>query len=265
MSSQPANGSTASPKAQLKRFDEAAQSPRDRRRTLILTASRVTHYRALGAVPQALTANSQVGDSRLTEALGNLLSTDTSPSQEEGAMFRPEKATTDYEPASDGERAAGVATRSSLSRLGRIYRGERDTGQPVVLVTGEDGIEISLASQLGGLDWGWPSMNGTRQLARALLTDATGREPPPAVRDAFATEELAHFPWGSFCITGRELLEWIESRDYELVQWPAADSTPVVGALGGAPSGPRDRRAFVPIFLRLARTRAPQTPLGASR
>ena len=179
-------------------------------------------------------------------------------------MFTPETVSTDYEPTFSRERASGIDS-DSLSTLDRVYHGERDAGHPAIVVIDEDGSEGPLTPALGRFDWGWPSMNATRQLARALLIDVTGREPPPAVRDAFATEELAHFPWGSFSMTGRELLEWIDSRGYELAGWPPATSTPVISAPAVPASPRRDRRAFVPLFLRLARTRAPLRALGASR
>ena len=143
-------------------------------------------------------------------------------------MFRQQTVSIDDEPAFNGDRASGIDSESPFSTLDRIYHGERDAGHPMMLVIDENGNESPLARARGGFDWGWPSMNGTRRLARALMMDVTGREPPPGVRDAFATEELSHFPWGSFSVSGRDLLEWIDSRGYELAAWPLADYTPVI-------------------------------------
>ncbi len=108
----------------------------------------------------------------------------------------------------------------------RLYVGEREAGHPVILIVGAEGAESLFAPALGGFDWGWPSMGATRRLARALLLDVTGREPPAGIRDALATEELAHFPWAGFSLTGRQLLDWIESRGHAIADWPAPDVTP---------------------------------------
>jgi hypothetical protein len=131
------------------------------------------------------------------------------------------------------EEPACGGTNSTPTRLDRFYRGERGIGDPIVLVTDGDGTESMLAPAFDGFDWGWSGMD-TRRLARALLIDVTGREPPAWARDAFATEELAHFDWRSFLITGRDLLEWIEYRGYELADWPPVNSTPSIGPV--APS-----------------------------
>jgi len=162
-----------------------------------------------------------------------------------------------------GEPACG-GTNSTPTRLERIYRGERGIGDPIVLVTEDDGSESALASAFDGFDWGCSGVD-TRRLARALLIDVTGREPPAWVRDAFATEELAHFEWRSFLITGRDLLEWIEYHGYKLADWPLVDSTPAMGPVASVPPLASDRCAFVPLFSRAARTRAPLTARAASR
>jgi hypothetical protein len=131
----------------------------------------------------------------------------------------------DYDHVWEHEHAPTGADGVSPSKLDQIYIGERDAGHPVMFVVGRDGIERTFAPALGGFDWGWPSMGGTRRLARALLLDLTSREPPAGLRDAFATEELAHFPWGGFRVTGEELLGWIESRGHTVTDWPVADAS----------------------------------------
>jgi hypothetical protein len=109
-------------------------------------------------------------------------------------------------------------------KLDQVYIGRREAGHPVMLVVGEDGTESAFASKSGLFDWGWPSMRAIKRLAAALLLDVTGREPPAGLRDAFATEELAHFPWAQFSITGRELLEWIAARSERSAGAPLAAS-----------------------------------------
>jgi len=94
-------------------------------------------------------------------------------------MFRQQTVSIDDEPAFNGDRASGIDSESPFSTLDRIYHGERDAGHPMMLVIDENGNESPLARARGGFDWGWPSMNGTRRLARALMMDVTGREPPP--------------------------------------------------------------------------------------
>lgn len=111
---------------------------------------------------------------------------------------------------------------ASGRRRGRIYLGQRDAGRPSIVVLAEDGSERPLAPALGWFDWGWPSMDATRRLARALLLDATGCEPPTGVRDALLAEELAHFPWQSFVLRAEDLLAWIEARGHHVGDWPPA-------------------------------------------
>ena len=156
------------------------------------------------------------------------------------------------EGALEGEPARG-GTNSTPTRLERIYRGERGIGNPIVLVIEEDRTESVLAHAFDGFDLGWSGID-TRRLARALLIDVTGREPPAWVRDAFATEELAHFDWRSFLITGRDVLEWIGYHGYEIADWSLADSTPALGPVSSVTSLASHRCAFVPLFSRAART-----------
>jgi hypothetical protein len=94
----------------------------------------------------------------------------------------------------------------------RTYVGEREMGHPVMLVIEEDGSEHSFAPSLGEFDWGWPSLRATRRLARALLLDVTGHEPPEVLCDELAAELLAHLPWGSFSLTARDVRGWLELR-----------------------------------------------------
>ena len=166
-------------------------------------------------------------------------------------------------------RRRGRAGAVSPAQLGRVYIGERDPGHPVMLVVGDDGTERLFAPALGEFDWGWPSMGGTRRLAQALLLDVTGREPPPGLRDALATEELAHFPWGAFSLTGRELIGWIEARGHTIADWPAVGSMPGPGRLFDASSPARDRFSRSPLASRVSRGRTPPRALlvavGASR
>jgi hypothetical protein len=150
----------------------------------------------------------------------------------------------------------------------RLYVGEREAGHPVILVVGAEGAESMFAPALGGFDWGWPSMGATRRLARALLLDVTGREPPGGIRDALATEELAHFPWAGFSLTGRQLLDWIESRGDAVVDWPAADSAPG-DPIACAASSVRDHVSPTSLATRVAGARVPKrgvrAALGSSR
>jgi hypothetical protein len=95
-----------------------------------------------------------------------------------------------------------------------------------MLVVTDDGTESEFAPASGWFDWGWPSLGPTRRLARALLLDVTGREPPTEARDALATEELAHFPWAAFSLSAGELRGWIEARGYSIGDWPQVDQTP---------------------------------------
>jgi hypothetical protein len=129
----------------------------------------------------------------------------------------------------------------ATAKLDQIYIGEREAGHPVMRVLVEDGAESPFAPASGWFDWGWPSLSATKRLARALLAEVTGREPPAAVSDAFATEELAHFPWAAFSLTGRELLGWVEARGETVADWPEATPTTRVRSEAPAPPPARDR------------------------
>jgi hypothetical protein len=115
---------------------------------------------------------------------------------------------------------------SSPSEFRQIYVGRREAGHPVVDVLRQNGTERLSPPTRGGFDWGWPGIGGARRLAQALLLDLSGRNPPPWIRDALATDKLTHLPWAAFSLTGRELLRWIESRGYAISDWPLANPTP---------------------------------------
>jgi hypothetical protein len=182
-------------------------------------------------------------------------------------MFRQATASTEHQ-VFEREQRLAQAGANSLGELDQIYLGKREAGRPVMLVVGEDCTERMFAPALGGFDWGWPS-GATRRLARALLLDVTGREPPAGVRDALATEQLAHFPWATFSLTRGELLGWIESRGYTIADWPATSSTPSTAILCVALPLTRNRASRRPLASRVARARVPSrglpVALGASR
>jgi hypothetical protein len=184
-------------------------------------------------------------------------------------MFTQATAKTDYRRAFEREQGPARAGAASPSTLDQIYTGKREAGHPVMFVVGGDGTERMFAPALGWFDWGWPSMGPTRRLARALLLDVTGREPPPGIRDALLTEVLAHFPWAGFSISGRELVAWIESRGQTIADWPAAHSTPGTGILAAAPSRARDRSSRGRLAAGGSRARVPsrglQPAFGAPR
>ena len=90
-----------------------------------------------------------------------------------------------------------------------------------MLVVRDTGIGTEVLPR-GAFDWGWPSLGGATRLARALLLDLTGRTPPEPIRHTLAVDLIAHLPWGSFTLTGADLLAWIDAHAYEIADWPPA-------------------------------------------
>lgn len=156
-------------------------------------------------------------------------------------MFRAEQTSRDahgHVCERDGLNSRASRDSSGLSRsaLDQIYVGKREAGVPAVLVVRETGAEYIPAPARGLFSWGFPSTGGARRLAHALLLDLTGRNAPPWVADKIAARELARLPRSTFSVTGRQILGWIGSYGYSILDWPPA-SSPVGIAAHDAPGG----------------------------
>ncbi len=127
-----------------------------------------------------------------------------------------------YEPDSATSRASRGHSGLSRRGLDQIYVGKREAGVPTVLVVRGTGAEYMPAAHRGAFSWGWPCTGGTRRLAHALLLDLTGRNAPPWVVDTIAARELTQLPRASFSVTGRQILGWIGSCGYSILDWPSA-------------------------------------------
>ena len=124
--------------------------------------------------------------------------------------------------ASGNGRGNGNASGLSRRGLDQIYVGKREAGVPTVLVVRHTGAEYLPTPERGSFSWGWPATGGGRRLAHALLLDLTGRNAPPWVVDRLAGRELAQLPRAAFSVTGRQILGWIGSYGYSILDWPQA-------------------------------------------
>ncbi len=142
-----------------------------------------------------------------------------------------------YEPDGRSSRASRSASGLSRRSLEQIYVGKREAGVPTVLVVRETGGEYMPTPERGAFSWGWPSTGGARRLAHALLLDLTGRNAPPWVADRIAARELAHLPRAAFAVTGRQILGWIGSDGYSILDWPPARRSRTPGPIHTASIG----------------------------
>ncbi len=147
-----------------------------------------------------------------------------------------------YDPDGPSSRASRGASGLSRRGLEQIYVGKREAGVPAVLVVRETGAEYIPAPPRGAFSWGRPCTGGARRLAHALLLDLTGRNAPPWVVDKIAARELTQLPRASFSVTGRQILGWIGSCGYSILDWPPAHCAFMPSPIRDTPSDAYETR-----------------------
>lgn len=95
------------------------------------------------------------------------------------------------------------------------YIGVTSTYGKTVLIGDEEGLQtLRLGGSLltSGYTWGRAGP-GPREVARAILTDATGNEMlAERLCRPFTWEVVSKLAADGFCVTRKEVLAWVESR-----------------------------------------------------
>jgi len=89
-----------------------------------------------------------------------------------------------------------------------IYVGRLEGGCPAVFAVGATSVE---RLHPAGLAFGWGADGGAdaEELARALLTDASGAEPPTDVCRRFAEQILSRLPSDGFALQRDTIRAWL--------------------------------------------------------
>ena len=82
----------------------------------------------------------------------------------------------------------------------RIYVGRLEASRPVVYA-----VDATGAERLGGIDWGIAAF----ALARVLLTDTSGSEPPLDLCRRFADEVAGRLPHDGFALQRETVGAWL--------------------------------------------------------
>ena len=88
----------------------------------------------------------------------------------------------------------------------RIYVGRLESGQPTVYTVAGASVD-RLMPPPGGFQWG-AGVDAT-QLARVLLTDAAGSEPPRDACTRFAEQILSRLPHDGFALQRETVDAWL--------------------------------------------------------
>jgi hypothetical protein len=88
----------------------------------------------------------------------------------------------------------------------RIYVGRLAGGEPAVYAVGSAAVE-RLRPATGALRWGAGA--DSAELARVLLADATGAEPPADACERFAQQILARLPHDGFALQRDTVDAWL--------------------------------------------------------
>ena len=86
----------------------------------------------------------------------------------------------------------------------RIYVGRLEDERPTVYVVSATSVER--LESAGALEWG---AGPSSELARALLTDASGSEPPAEVCERFADQILSRLPYDGFALPRDIVTAWL--------------------------------------------------------
>ena len=89
-----------------------------------------------------------------------------------------------------------------------IYVGRFEEDGPVVYVVGAADLE-RLDPIAEAFDWGADAQGAAVELARALLTDASGAEPPENVCRRFAEQILSKLPRDGFALQRDTVDAWL--------------------------------------------------------
>jgi hypothetical protein len=90
----------------------------------------------------------------------------------------------------------------------RIYVGRLERNRPVVFAVGTATVE-RLDPPGEGFGWGMDASGDTLALARVLLTDASGSEPPADVARRFADQILSRVPHDGFALPRETVNAWL--------------------------------------------------------
>jgi hypothetical protein len=89
-----------------------------------------------------------------------------------------------------------------------IYVGRLEADGPVVYAIETDAV-VSLEAVGGPFGWGADGGDATLELARVLLTDSAGSEPPADVCRRFARDVLGRVPNDGFAIHRETVNAWL--------------------------------------------------------
>ena len=90
----------------------------------------------------------------------------------------------------------------------RIYVGRLDNGEPAVYSVGTLTVE-RLHPASDGFRWGAGYADGAHELARVLLTDASGSEAPEEACRHFAEQILLRLPQDGFALQRDTVEAWL--------------------------------------------------------
>ena len=90
----------------------------------------------------------------------------------------------------------------------RIYVGRLERNRPVVFAVGTDTLD-RLDPPGEGFGWGMDSADDALDLARVLLADASGSEPPADVCRRFADQVLSRVPPDGFALPRETVNAWL--------------------------------------------------------
>jgi hypothetical protein len=90
----------------------------------------------------------------------------------------------------------------------RIYVGRLERNRPAVFAVGPASLE-RLDPRGDGFGWGMDAADDGLGLARVLLTDASGSEPPADVARRFADQILSRVPPDGFALPRETVNAWL--------------------------------------------------------
>jgi Family of unknown function (DUF6166) len=91
----------------------------------------------------------------------------------------------------------------------RIYVGRLDRGRPAVYSVGATSVERLHPAGSRDFQWGCGYADAAHELARVLLTDATGSEQPAEACHRFAEQILLRLPHDGFALQRETVEAWL--------------------------------------------------------